>query len=308
MPCIEVHSLPDQRVGDNAGTVHVASYCLPRLREREVRVMLTPTVPQCAWAQRVEDGFLETSSDGRMLHVSFTRAAGGAFEDPVFFTPLAPFLREAEIHQSLDPASQARSPRIVPWKQWGHNTRWIEVITTEPTWMHGMRRNLKGVGSRFVFPRYIVDFAPLELARVVHERKLADAGITEFNLDGYTIRCGIPQFANIAGSALFSDEILSSLPYREKMLPEPPGYSPDSDLHFIGDKIMTLEVRENAMLTYYANDNAVIGRNGRSSLHICARFWSAMIAYIDSMRWKCHAHPTTWLSSSARYAYMMRTS
>ena len=49
--------------------------------------------------------------------------------------------------------------------------------------------------------------------------------------------------SKIAGAELFSELIKGCLPYREKMLPELPGFSPYSDLHLVGDKLISVEVR-----------------------------------------------------------------
>jgi hypothetical protein len=255
-PCIEVHVIDctqpltkDSEGNTSRPAVHIASYLLPRTRLGEVRMLMTPSSPHQVWAEDESLGYFSTRPDSLMLRV-YIYNTQFQLKDAGFFMPLRPFFDE--VHSYFGVAPEERGlylTRIVSWARWMKDTRWL--ISDGLSWMQEVRRNQKGVGSRYIFPRHIVDFSSLAVTRAIHTRRDSatcssrNGGMVSFpsDTDGYTVHLGTPAATKIAGSELFKDPIECSLPYREKMLPELPGYSPDSDLHFIGDKLISVEVR-----------------------------------------------------------------
>ena len=123
--------------------------------------------------------------------------------------------------------------------------RWTRWMQSEPrSWMSDVRQNQKGVGSRYVFPRHIVDFSPDALAKEVYRQKLLDPRMKSFasTVNGYEAHCDTTPLTADGDVEIVSSSLQASLPYRVKVLPELPGYSPDMDFHVIGDKLLTVEV------------------------------------------------------------------
>lgn len=244
-PRIEVHTIDEALPPREDGmrpTTHIVSFCLPRTRDSDVRLIMTPSSPHRLWAPGdAGAGFLETRQDCLMLRV-YISSTQAQLQDAGFFVPLRLFLRESDAFYAESPAERATyETRVVRSKQWMHQTRWL---TNEPgSWQSEVRRNQNGAGSRYAFPKYIVDFSPLELAKEVYNRRKSEPGISSFDSDveGYTTHCDTSQLTYAGGAVLFDSEFTFSLPYREKKLPQLPEYSPDSDLQLIGDKLVSVE-------------------------------------------------------------------
>ncbi|GJE91483.1 F-box protein [Phanerochaete sordida] len=246
-PIIEVHavdrSLPRSATseGDTRPTAHVASFCLPRTRVGEVRMLMTPSSAQRVWAPGGR-GHLETHPECRVLRVYLCSTAA-QLQDAGFFVPLRPFLRALDAYSTHPPDERAAwETRTVASANWMDGTRWLNG---EPgSWMAEVRRNQNGTGSRYTFPKCIVDFSPVELEKEVHAHKKAEPDVVSFESEaaGYTTYCGTSELAFSGGADLFDDKFSFSLPYREKILPQLPGYSPDSDIHLVGDKVISVEV------------------------------------------------------------------
>lgn len=252
-PSIEVYAIdtekPPQTIdGDTfRPVVHIATYTLPRTCAGDLRVVLTPSAAYRAPSDRNIDGYITSDPHSLMLHVHF---AGVEFMDilrrpldAMFFTPLRPFLLESESYFSLRVGERRDlAPRVVPWEQWQHNTRWL--VNDGPLWMQEVRRGQKGVGSRYVFSRHIVDFSPMELAQEVFAQRQLDPDVGKFDsgVGGFETYCDTPATSDITGTGLFWEPIRGSLPYRQKMLPEMLGLSRYSDFHLIGDKVVNVEV------------------------------------------------------------------
>ena len=220
-------------------------------------MLLTPSSIHQVWADDENLGYLSTDPDSLMLRV-YIYNTQFQLRDAGFFMPLRPFFDDAKSYfgLSLDDRVTYTAPTI-PWDRWMKLTRWLH--NDGLTWMQEVRRNQKGVGSRYVFPHHIVDFSPTVVAREVaaHDPNFEGSEaplLKSFNSDvnGFTTVCGAPAAVDVAGCELFREPIRCSLPYREKALPELPGYSPDSDLHLIGDKLISVEVR--GRVVYPAED------------------------------------------------------
>lgn len=205
-------------------------------------MLLTPSSAHQTWGADEDAGYLMTRPEALMLRV-YICSTQFQLRDAGFFMPLRPFVRELASYFALSPEERrTHVSRVLGSEEWMRHTRWLNP---EPvTWMSEVRRNQKGAGPRYVFPRCIVDFSPLELAKEVNARKRSDPELISFesDLDGYSTFCGTSELTETGGANLFVSTFSFSLPYREKILPELPGYSPDSDLHLIGDKLVSVEV------------------------------------------------------------------
>lgn len=218
--------------------VQIASYSLPRVRRGEVRMIMTPSSEHRVWADDEAQGYLSTDPESLMLRV-YVYNTQIQLREAGFFMPLRTFFQDAETYFARKDAAEMK---VVPWARWMKHTRWLDGSGT--SWMQDVRRNQKGVGSRYFLAGHIIDFSPTDLARELSAREKTDADTKTFRSDtgGFTVHAESFAGEDVSGSELFKDPIVSSLPYRHKSLPELPAYSPDSDLHLVGDKLVTVEV------------------------------------------------------------------
>jgi hypothetical protein len=192
-----------------------------------------------------------------------------------FYTPLWPFHRAAELHLS-EPASA--TPKAVSWNDWGPSlTRWInygfepapdtddegaeeqaDAVVEDPPndrqWAPpwalytGMTSNREG--SRIIFPRHVIDFAPFDLARTLHQHTLRGDETTESGTMKIVTR------TTEISTPLYEEPIVSRLPYLQTRL----NMSLHADdLMLVGETIVGLGVRH-ARSSLYSCSFLVTGR------------------------------------------------
>lgn len=224
---------------------HVATYWLPRVINGDVRLIINITSRQQVFSNDDDGGYLLSSSYARMLHIQVT---GVWFTSPfqcAFFTPAHQFIDESIRFFSL-PSDQRVScePRNRPWATWGNtSTRWLEK--NGPIWHEQAKSNLRGSGSRYAFPKYLVDFSPLDVGREVCRHKQTypkDSTSFPSEARGWTTHDHTVTNSQISGAEMFDDHIVSSLPCREKEMDELPEYEIGSDVLLVNDKIVSIQV------------------------------------------------------------------
>ncbi|KAI0692823.1 hypothetical protein BC835DRAFT_1103844 [Cytidiella melzeri] len=279
-PAIEVYVLDEDSVsadpdpdGYGRPATHVATYWLPRVLNGDVRLIINAASRQQVSPNDSDEddggGFLISSASARMLHV---QVAGVWFTSPfqcAFFTPAHQFIDESERFLAL-PRAHKRTwvgPRDRPWSTWGnHSTRWLEK--DGPAWHEEAKSNLRGSGSRYAFPDYLVDFSPADIAREVHQYQQqqknrsssSSSSRTGVDLDmpstststtfafastvvaGWTTHFHVATKTEISGAEMFEeDTLLSALPYRQKRIAELPEYELGSDVLLVNDKIVSVQ-------------------------------------------------------------------
>jgi hypothetical protein len=172
-----------------------------------------------------------------------------------FFTPLWPFLRQAKL--SLSVITPSRNSKIVLWEEWGpQRTRWVEKNTAlefpqEPSedWQSFVRMQGNREGSKLVFPRHVIDFAPFETSFLQRDTKAQN---NLHNTEGCTSRASLMGRLRtrlvIEPTILKSpwyDPITSYLPYFETRLPE---LIDADDILLVGDMIVGIEVSDGSMM------------------------------------------------------------
>ncbi|KAI0343404.1 hypothetical protein BDW22DRAFT_1355835 [Trametopsis cervina] len=247
-PAIEVYVLDDEAPftsnSDTRDAKHVATYWLPRVVNGDVRLILNVTSRQQVSPNEPDSGFLLSSACARMLHVQVT---GVWFTSPfqcAFFTPVYQFMEEANRFMAMTAAQRRTSlPKTKPWATWGNGTtRWLEK--DGPPWQDDAKSSLRGSGSRYVFPNYLLDFSPIDVAREVHrhrQTRSSKANVFASEAVGWTTHCHAASKDNISGADMFDEDIVSSLPYREKEIGELPGFELGSDIMLVNDKIVTIQ-------------------------------------------------------------------
>lgn len=226
------------------GISHVATFWLPRIVGPDARLIINATARQQISPNDPESGVLLSSPGARILYVQIAGPRVRPHEC-AFYTPASQFLAEADRFFSLNDEQRMGYPVHKAWPAWGNqSTRWLE--TEGPEWHNRVPSDLIGSGSRYVFPRHMVDFSPTDVAREVRQHQQTDSsGATSFpsRLPGWTTHCHVVDKAGISGSYFFEDDIVSCLPYRDRDIPELSEYAPGSPLTLVGDKIMSIEVR-----------------------------------------------------------------
>ena len=183
-----------------------------------------------------------------MLHIQVT---GVWFTSPfqcAFFTPAHQFIDESLRFFSLPPNQRSSyEPRNRAWSSWGNtSTRWLEK--NGPVWHEQAKSNMRGSGSRYAFPKYVVDFSPLDVAREVYRHKQTHPYASDCSASfpseakGWTTHYHSVTKAQISGAEMFDEHIVSCLPYREKEMDELPEYEIGSDVLLVNDKIVSVQV------------------------------------------------------------------
>ncbi|KAI0090512.1 hypothetical protein BDY19DRAFT_713346 [Irpex rosettiformis] len=255
-PAIEVYVLDDSPSSSSEShesgrgpreASHVATYWLPRVNNGDVRLIINITSRQQVSTTKEDRGFLLSSSYARMLHVQIT---GVWFTSPfqcAFFTPAHQFIDESIRFLALPRTKRVHvGVHSRPWATWGDtSTRWLEK--DGPMWHEQAKSNLRGSGSRYAFPKYLVDFSPLDVAREVYRYKqrrhypLGAMAFASSEAKGWTTHCHQVAKSQISGAEMFDEEIVSCLPFREKGMDELPEYEMGSDVLVVNDKIVTIQ-------------------------------------------------------------------
>jgi hypothetical protein len=225
---------------------HVATYWLPRVTNGDVRLVINVTVRQQVSSTDDSGGFLLSSPYARMLHV---QVMGVWFTSPfqcAFFTPAYQFIDEASQFFALPVVKRGSfTPRNKSWAAWGNtSTRWLEK--TGPEWHNQARSNLRGSGSRYAFSKSLIDFSPLDVAREVYQSRqsqLSDVPqVFPSEVNGWTTHAYVATKSEISGADMFGEDIISSLPYREREMPILAELEPGTDLLLVNDKLVSIEV------------------------------------------------------------------
>ena len=248
-PAIEVYVLHDRKNPhsgeDKCEVSHVATYWLPRVIIGDVRLKINITSRQQVSSKDDDGGYLLSSSYARMLHIQVTCEPFVPPFQCAFFTPAHQFIDESIRFFSL-PSDQRGSyePRSRPWSTWGNtSTRWVEK--NGPVWHEQVKAHPSGSGSRYAFPKYLVEFSPLDVAREVHRHKQTrPSDNTPFPSEarGWTTHYHTVTNSQISDAEMFDDHIVSSLPYREKEMDELPDYEIRSEMLLVNDRIVCIQV------------------------------------------------------------------
>ena len=115
-------------------------------------------------------------------------------------------------------------------------------------WHEQAKSNMRGSGSRYAFPKYLVAFSPLDVAREVYRHKQTHPYTSDCSTSfpseakGWTTHYHSVTKAQISGAEMFDEHIVSCLPYREKEMDELPEYEIGSDVLLVNDKIVSVQV------------------------------------------------------------------
>lgn len=235
----------------------VAQYELPAIKTHPVRFTISPFDT----SKSVHIGHFAVDPAAAIVHIDLSMGNRAAFEPPTrrdqFFTPAAQFVRHAERART---AGNEWEPEMVPWKVWGPSqTRWVnpraieeldeddeemlavaKTLPAGPDQPWGDLTRLAGnrEGARMVFPGYIVDFAPMELARASHHVQHSPVPISGSELADSASQKIISEPTIIVAKE-YTEPIFSYLPYREITLD--PQLECD-DIMLVGETIITLSV------------------------------------------------------------------
>lgn len=237
-----------------------AQYELPATQGSALRLVFAPfessKFDYCGYASHAP--LLQHNPEASMMHVSLSIApfslgvTGPVTRRDEFYTPIWPFLRSAN-NAKLD--SSDHEPEVIPWAEWGPTkTRWIDqrwstiddgevvegVAVDTPDWAPLSRLTGNREGARIVFTRHIVDFAPMELARVLHSRKIGKMSMEDGIQPMVARRERIVTEPTVIRAVEYAEPVVSYLAYRETQNNPP---LECDDIMLIGEKVVALSVR-----------------------------------------------------------------
>lgn len=269
IPVICVYHLqPTSHIGSNLAVashlpIRIAQYQLPSINIYPVRFTITSF--NTSKSSHISEFGPDTAS--AMLHIDISMGARFAFDAPTrrdeFFTPAGLFIGHVDRARSLGSDWELQD---IPWKNWGPaKTRWVnprvveeadedadvnvdertqQLVGPEQPWGELTRLAGNREGARMVFPGYIIDFAPKELARGANHTNPFEAHSEAPDSSTHSLSRIVTAPTVLVGGE-YDHPVVSYLPYREISL-DPPLEC--EDVMLIGDTILTLSVSSHELL------------------------------------------------------------